>query len=369
MSEVNHKFEYKNFRMLKRLYKRYPFYVSLIAVLILQEINKTWFEFTLTSPKYEAKMILLNLLLEFISFLPLIFLLIQAYKWTIGRNNKVLFSLCVVVFNVFGPCILLFFITRLEIIFFADKAFPFTLELLIKFTPARLNAFLFLSATLYLTHLQLLYAKQREVANKSETLAKEVQVKMLRYQINPHFLFNVLNSIHALIDENKVKAKKLVVEMSDYYRYTLSKQQQTIPIGEEVEAVVKYLEIQKMRFEDELHYEVFVDDAAKKALIPSFVIHLLVENAVKYGIMMVEQRLVIHLSAKLTGRNLNIMVSNTGKLKETPNGEKISDGTGSGIDNIMNRLTLIYDNGYTFSLKEENGWVIASIEIKNIQIQ
>lgn len=90
--------------------------------------------------------------------------------------------------------------------------------------------------------------------HKAESLAKEVQLKMLHYQINPHFLFNILNSILALIDEDGAKAKKLVVEMSDYYRYTLNKLEQNITIGKEVEAVVKYLEIQKTRFEENFEY-------------------------------------------------------------------------------------------------------------------
>src|SRR5512133_1456667 len=98
---------------------------------------------------------------------------------------------------------------------------------------------------------------------------------MLRYQINPHFLFNVLSSIYTLIDENTEKAKKLVIDMSEYYRYTLTKQQQTISIEKEVESIMKYLEIQKTRFEEDFQYEISVDETVKSLLIPSFLIHLL----------------------------------------------------------------------------------------------
>ena len=123
-------------------------------------------------------------------------------------------------------------------------------------------------------------------------MAKDVQLKMLRYQINPHFLFNVLNSIYTLIDENTEKAKKLVIDMSEYYRYTLNKQQHTISIEKEVESIMKYLEIQKTRFEEEFQYEISVDEAVKSILIPSFLIHLLIENAVKYGTKTVKQKLI-----------------------------------------------------------------------------
>jgi LytS/YehU family sensor histidine kinase len=199
-------------------------------------------------------------------------------------------------------------------------------------------------------------------------LAKDVQLKMLRYQINPHFLFNVLNSIHALIDENKEKAKKLIVEMSEYYRYTLNKQEQTTSIEKEVEAIRKYLEILKIRFEEKFEYDISVDKAINSVLIPSFVIHLLIENAVKYGLQTNEQKLVIiGLKAKKSNNTLSINVSNSGKLLTSDNHtDNNINGTGNGIENIKNRLALFYKENYSFSLTEENGWVIATIEIKDI---
>jgi two-component system LytT family sensor kinase len=209
--------------------------------------------------------------------------------------------------------------------------------------------------------------KQRETAHKAETLAKDVQLKMLRYQINPHFLFNVLNSIYTLIDENTEKAKKLVIDMSEYYRYTLNKQQLSVSIEKEVESILKYLEIQKTRFEEEFEYEISVDENLKSVLIPSFIIHLLIENAVKYGTKTMKQKLIIRLSAILVDKKLIISVSNTGKLVyETPSSENNSNGTSNGIENLKSRLGLYYDNNYSFTLKEEEGWVVAAIEINDI---
>ena len=210
-------------------------------------------------------------------------------------------------------------------------------------------------------------ARQRETANRAETLAKDVQLKMLRYQINPHFLFNVLNSIYTLIDENTEKAKKLVIDMSEYYRYTLNKQQHTVSIEKEVESIMKYLEIQKTRFEEDFQYEISVDEAVKTMLIPSFLIHLLVENAIKYGTKTEKQKLIIRLSVALVNKVLLIRVSNTGKLVNAGAvGEKNTNGTGNGIENLKNRLSLYYNDNYSFSLKEEDGFVIAAIEIHNI---
>jgi LytS/YehU family sensor histidine kinase len=247
---------------------------------------------------------------------------------------------------------------------------PIDFNMLAKYSPPASLVIMFLSSAFYLTHLIQQTGKQRETAHKAESLAKDVQLKMLRYQINPHFLFNVLNSIYTLIDENTEKAKKLVIDMSEYYRYTLSKQQQTVSIDKEIDSILKYLEIQKTRFEEEFQYGISVDETAKQILIPTFLIHLLVENSVKYGTKTEKQKLIIKLSVRLSTNTLIIVVANTGKiLNTTSNGEKNIDGTGNGIDNLKYRLSLYYNDNYSFSLKEEDGFVIASIEIPNINIR
>jgi LytS/YehU family sensor histidine kinase len=177
----------------------------------------------------------------------------------------------------------------------------------------------------------------------------------------------VLNSIYTLIDENTEKAKKLVIDMSEYYRYNLNKQQDTVSIEKEVESIMKYLEIQKTRFEEDFQYEISVDEAVKTVMIPSFLIHLLIENAVKYGTKTVKEKLIIRLSVALVNNVLLIRVSNTGKLLNAgTDGEKNANGTGNGIENLKNRLSLYYNDNYSFSLKEEDGFVIALIEIYNI---
>lgn len=356
--------------MLKSIYKRYPYFFNLLIVLVILSINRTldWFAWTPPYPE-KTKDILLSQLFEFVAFLLFLFLLLFCYKWAIRKKPPILFISLILVFGIIGPTLIKLLKSWFVNIFWRRDLETFSMDLIEKFTPTAFTVILFLSAAYYLTHLRLQYSKQRETAHRAETLAKEVQLKMLRYQINPHFLFNVLNSIHALIDENASKAKKLVVEMSEYYRYTLNKQKQSISIENEVEAIVKYLEIQKIRFEEKFEYVINVDEALKTVLIPSFVIHLLIENAVKYGIMSNEKKLIIQLSAKLTDKQILITVSNTGKLMDTTAHSKNSfEGTGSGIENIKNRLSLFYNDRYSFSLTENNGWVIASIEIENMQL-
>jgi sensor histidine kinase YesM len=267
--------------MLKALYKKHPYFFNMFAVLVLLVITRAldWFAWT---PPYPDKIkdVFLDRMFEFFSFLPFVFLFIYSYTWAINRKLSVLLCLFVIVYTVFGPSLFLFLSTWLETTLWRKDVLPFTLDMVKKYSPGVSIVLLFLSATFYLTHLKLQSDKQLEGMHKAETLAKDVQLKMLRYQINPHFLFNVLNSIYTLIDENTDKAKKLVIDMSEYYRYTLNKQEHTISIEKEVESIMKYFEIQKTRFEEEFHYEISVDEAVKSVLIPSFLIHLLVENAI-----------------------------------------------------------------------------------------
>jgi two-component system, LytTR family, sensor kinase len=294
-------------------------------------------------------------------------MLIYSYRWALKSKKRYLLYAIIVLYALFGPIFFLCLVTWLELLFRMKGVLPIDFNLFAKYSPGASLVILFLSSAFYLTRLIQLSGNQKETAHKAETLAKDVQLKMLRYQINPHFLFNVLNSIYTLIDENTEKAKKLVIDMSEYYRYTLSKQQQTVSIEREIESILKYLEIQKTRFEEEFQYQISVDEAAKQILIPTFLIHLLVENSVKYGTKTEKQKLIINLKVRLSANTLIIRVSNTGKLLNgARNGEKNIDGTGNGIDNLKYRLGLYYNDNFSFSLKEENGFVIAGIEIHNI---
>jgi sensor histidine kinase YesM len=342
----------------------------MLAVLVLLVTTRTLDSFAWTPQVPDRiKTILTDHLYQFISFLPFIFLFIFSYTWVIRRKFTVLLYFCIIFYTFFGPVIFLFLSTWLETVFWSGSVLPFSLDLIKKYSPGASLVLLFLSGTYFLTHFILQASKQKETTHKAETLAKDVQLKMLRYQINPHFLFNVLNSIYTLIDENTEKAKKLVIDMSEYYRYTLNKQQMTVSIEKEVESVLKYLEIQKTRFEEEFEYEISVDETAKPVLIPSFIIHLLIENAVKYGTKTMKQKLIIRLSTILADKKLIISVANTGKLlNPAPSTEKNKNGTSNGIDNLKNRLGLYYNENYSFSLKEDEGWVLAAIEIENINV-
>jgi two-component system LytT family sensor kinase len=340
----------------------------MMAVLLFLTMVRTLDSLIWLPPSAQkTRIVILNYLFEYISFIPFIFILIISFRWAIIKKQTFLLWIIIIAFAVSIPTLVLFLSSWLAVIFGYKIQNPLSFNLIEKYTPGVSLIVFFLSATYFLTHLILQAGNQRETAHKADTLAKDVQLKMLRYQVNPHFLFNVLNSIYTLIDENTEKAKKLVIDMSEYYRYTLNKQQMIVSIEKEVESIVKYLEIQKIRFEEEFEYEISVDEAVKSVLVPSFIIHLLIENAVKYGTKTMKQKLIVRLSASLVNKRLLIRVANTGKLVAvTPSQQNNSNGTGNGIENLKYRLALYYSDHYTFSLKEADGWVVAAIEINNI---
>src|SRR5215213_1181052 len=141
---------------------------------------------------------------------------------------------------------------------------------------------------------------ERENALQSVALANKAQLEMLRYQLNPHFLFNALNSIRASVDEDAARAKEMITRLSEFLRYSLlGESEKKITLGEEIEAVRNYLAIEKIRFEDKLAVEFDVEDAAENFKVPCFLLNPLVENAIKHGLQTSSKPLKIKISARV----------------------------------------------------------------------
>jgi LytS/YehU family sensor histidine kinase len=129
---------------------------------------------------------------------------------------------------------------------------------------------------------------EKEHAEKADLLAQKAQLQMLRYQLNPHFLFNALNTIRALVEEDKDNAKKIITELSEFLRYSLvSKNNLMVDFSDELDAIMHYIEIQKIRYEEKLEVFIDIQPGTEKFKILSFLIYPLVENAVKYGMKQV----------------------------------------------------------------------------------
>mgnify|MGYP003869108785 CR=1 FL=1 len=213
---------------------------------------------------------------------------------------------------------------------------------------------------LSLTHWQ---GEQQEERRRlqADAEAQRAQLRALRYQLNPHFFFNALNTIGALADENPPRVKAAVRELSGFLRYTLLDDDSlTVPLRDEIQAAEHYLAVEKIRFEDDLQVEIDVSDAAARRVVPSFLVLPLVENAVKHGQRTSPSPLRIRLTGALTTDTLTLAVSNTGHWRDDADDV---DGTGTGLANARRRLEARYPDHHQVSVVEEDGWVRVHIEL------
>lgn len=203
--------------------------------------------------------------------------------------------------------------------------------------------------------------REREEKLKAESLAQEARWMMLSYQVNPHFLFNALNSIRALIGLNDEKARSIVTEMSEYFRYSLSIEHRTlVALGEEIKAVDSYLEIQKIRYPERIRVSKSIDEATLPCLVPVFTIQTLIENAIKYGLKTHEGVVDIQIRIGLLDGKLHIRVANTGKWVDPLQKPGDNEGTQTGLENLKSRLSIL-DKDYRFMLEEERELVAATV--------
>ena len=201
---------------------------------------------------------------------------------------------------------------------------------------------------------------QREAALRSSALAQEAQLKMLRYQLNPHFLFNTLNAISTLILDNRnTVANSAVTGLSEFLRYTLDQDpMKKVTVAQEVDALNLYLEIEKLRFGPRLTIEFAIDDNASTTLMPSLLLQPLIENAIKYAVSPREQGGRIRIGAHVTGGMLQLEVSDDGP--GMVNAPRLTNGRGVGIRNTCERLQVLYgERGVVQVLNTEPGLRVA----------
>jgi sensor histidine kinase YesM len=181
--------------------------------------------------------------------------------------------------------------------------------------------------------------EQADQLQRLELQASSAQLAMLRYQLNPHFLFNTLNSISTLVLLKQTeRANAMLSRLSAFLRYTLINEPTAqVSLEQEVETLKLYLDIEKMRFEDRLRTIFIIDPAVAKARLPSLLLQPLVENSIKYAVTPQEEGADITITAQPVGENVRIVVSDTGPgLQEGGVTEHLS--TGVGLANIRDRL-------------------------------
>jgi sensor histidine kinase YesM len=215
--------------------------------------------------------------------------------------------------------------------------------------------------SIYFTYHFFQKSRKQELNNVTlEASRNEIELKNLRSQLNPHFLFNSLNSIRALIDLEPAKAKVSVTTLSNLLRKSLILGKENwVPLNEELEMVSNYLELEKIRFEERLEVKWNLDESLSDFQIPPFSMQMLVENAIKHGISNLVNGGVITIETRRMEGVVLIAVSNTGELQEQS--EEESTGAGIGLENTKRRLALQFKGAAAFELIQKDNEVVAQL--------
>ncbi|MHB1688757.1 MAG: sensor histidine kinase [Ignavibacteriaceae bacterium] len=200
---------------------------------------------------------------------------------------------------------------------------------------------------IYYKNFQDKIAKEAELKN----LITEAELKTLKFQINPHFIFNSLNSMSALTTINPGKAREMILKLADFLRFTLANnEKQNNTFGEELKNIKLYLEIEKIRFDDKFEFIEDVDDCCNDALIPNMILQPLFENAIKHAVYETLSKVNLKLSCKKEDGYLKISFENNYEP-----GSPAKKGAGIGLQNIESRLKLIYNQDNLLNVeKAEN---------------
>jgi len=206
---------------------------------------------------------------------------------------------------------------------------------------------LYFSVKIY-EHLQ----QEREATLAASALAQEAQLKMLRYQLNPHFLFNTLNAISTLVLDGQNRIANLAVSrLSEFLRYTLDQDpMKKVTLRQELDALNLYLGIEKLRFGERLKLEFEVDERSEAALVPSLLLQPLVENSMKYAIAPREEGGSVTVIAGIEGSKLRLAVVDDGP--GLPVGSTAGNGRGVGLRNTRERLKVLYGDAHRIEVAD-----------------
>ncbi|HSL89711.1 MAG TPA: histidine kinase [Ignavibacteriaceae bacterium] len=224
--------------------------------------------------------------------------------------------------------------------FFATLKFRAALGI---FTYFLLTSFYYI--IIYYTGFQERRIKETELKN----LVTEAELRSLKFQINPHFIFNSLNSMSALTEIDPKKAKQMIIKLAEFLRYTLAtNDKQMVSLNEELKNIKLYLDIEKIRFEEKFEYVDEIDEICGKAQIPSMILQPLFENAIKHAVYETLDKVVLNLTCTKQDSFLKIVLQNNFES------ESHKKGAGVGINNIKERLRLIYQQDNLLEVKKEN---------------
>jgi LytS/YehU family sensor histidine kinase len=215
---------------------------------------------------------------------------------------------------------------------------------------------LFIWNLLYYTFHYVERTRRQEVDTlKLQSLVKELELKTIKSHINPHFIFNALNSIRALVDENPSRARTAITELSNILRSSMQTEKlETVPLERELNIVKDYLALEKMRFEERLNIEMDIDEDTLEQQVPPMMLQTLVENAIKHGISKKVDGGTIRVSSDFVHNHHELVVQNTGQLVSQKNEH------GFGVRSTQDRLNLLYQGKATFAIRNLDADMVES---------
>lgn len=196
-----------------------------------------------------------------------------------------------------------------------------------------------------------------------ESSMKDLEIKTMRSNLQPHFIFNALNSIRALIDEDPELARLAITKISNILRNSITKQEATDTLQNELQLVDDYLDLEKIRFEERLHIYKSIDPETLPIQVPTMMLQTLVENAIKHGISKLEQGGDIHINTSIQNQQLRIELNNTGSLDTQ---SKHDHSLGFGLSSSIQRLHHIYGDNASLHIAAQQDTVQVTILI-NLQ--
>jgi LytS/YehU family sensor histidine kinase len=189
-------------------------------------------------------------------------------------------------------------------------------------------------------------------------LVSQAELRALQSQINPHFLFNALNTVYGTIPREGVAARRMVLNLAEMFRYFLQSNKTLVPLREELEIVRAYLAVEQVRLGDRLAVDIRVEEAAMEVVIPALSVQPLVENAIKHGVTPSSDPGYVRVRSEFRNRDLFIRVENS-RSNDTRN----SEGPGVGLQNVRRRLEICYGGGAELRLLAGHSQTIVELRI------
>jgi len=297
---------------------------------------------------------LILLILSFVIIYPVKYILFDKLKFFRFLFNHFISSLIISIIWVSTSYYLIINIFALEIFY-------------LHFLNSSLYWRMLFGVILYFSYLSIYYLisfyndliKKSENEKELRLLVKEAELKALRYQINPHFLFNSFNSINYLIPVNPVKASKMLITISDYFRNTFSHDDNDFSsLKDEIENISRYLAIEKIRFEEKIDLKMNVDESALNLKIPHMILQPLFENIIKHAVHDAINKIQIEFNCKPNENYLCIELLNNFEESYIS-----KTGAGIGLQNIQSRMLNIYGSKDLFSFSKLSDKFFVSLKI------